>query len=176
MSEACVRTRADEKGAVVRYAVGCDHGGFVLKAPLVGELEAHGHEVLDLGTTGPESVDYPRYAAHVARAILDGRAERGLLICGTGLGMAMTANKFPGIRAAAVSEPFSARMARRHNDAQILCLGGRVLGEGAAIEVLQAWLAEEFEGGRHERRLALIAELASEARGPAVDPPSKRRQ
>ena len=186
----------------MRYAVGCDHGGFVLKAPLMLELEAQGHEIIDLGTNGPESVDYPRYAAHVARAILEGRADRGLLLCGTGLGMAMTANKFPGIRAAAVSEPFSARMARRHNDAQILCLGGRVLAEGTAVEVLQAWLAEEFEGGRHERRLALIAELAADARSrvaavptgvtaaagaaatrahaeadpPAGDPPSKRRQ
>ncbi|MCZ7663306.1 MAG: ribose 5-phosphate isomerase B [Thermoleophilia bacterium] len=142
----------------MRYAVACDHAGYQLKAPLVAELTARGHEILDLGTDGPESVDYPVFAAKVARAIGSGDADMGLLLCGTGLGMAVTANKFPGVRAVTVSEAFSARMARNHNDANILCLGARVLGEGAALDVLRAWLGEVFEGGRHQRRVDMIME------------------
>ncbi|MBC7294026.1 MAG: ribose 5-phosphate isomerase B [Thermoleophilia bacterium] len=140
----------------MRYAVGCDHAGFVLKEPLVAELKAAGHEVLDMGTNGPESVDFPVFAGRVAEAIGRGEADMGLLICGTGLGMAITANRYPGIRAVSLSDVFSARMARRHNDANVLCLGARVLGVGAAIEVLRAWLEEEFEGGRHARRLEMM--------------------
>jgi ribose 5-phosphate isomerase B len=145
----------------MRYAVGCDHAGFVLKEVLVGELHSQGHEVLDLGTHGPESVDYPEYAAKVARSLQTGEADRGLLICGTGLGMGISANKFAGIRAATVSEAYSARMARRHTDANVLCLGARVLGPGAALDVLSAWLQEEFEGGRHQRRVDMIGRLES---------------
>jgi len=122
------------------------------------ELQAWGHEVIDFGTDGPESVDYPVFAAKVARALGAGEAEMGLLLCGTGLGMAITANKFPGIRAVTVSEAFSARMARNHNDANVLCLGARVLGVGAALDVLRAWLGETFAGGRHQRRVAMIME------------------
>jgi ribose 5-phosphate isomerase B len=145
----------------MRYAVGCDHAGFVLKEVLVGELQSQGHEVLDLGTHGPESVDYPEYAAKVARSLQTGEAGRGLLICGTGLGMGISANKFAGIRAATVSEAYSARMARRHTDANVLCLGARVLGPGAALDVLRAWLQEDFEGGRHQRRVDMIGRLES---------------
>lgn len=137
----------------MRYAVGCDHAGLPLKAPLVAELVRQGHEVTDFGTDGPESVDYPRFAARVARAVSSGDADMGLLLCGTGVGMALTANRFRGIRAASVSESFSARMARAHNDANILCMGARVLGPGAAVEILQVWLQQGFEGGRHRRRV-----------------------
>ncbi|HZK48382.1 MAG TPA: ribose 5-phosphate isomerase B [Thermoleophilia bacterium] len=140
----------------MRYAVGCDHAGLPLKAPLVAELERQGHEITDFGTDGPESVDYPLFAARVARAVRDGDADRGLLLCGTGLGMAMTANRFRGVRAASVSESFSARMARAHNDANVLCMGGRVVGPGAAIEILRTWLEQGFEGGRHQRRVDMV--------------------
>ena len=140
----------------MRYAVGCDHAGFVLKDPLVAELVSQGHEVVDMGTDSSAPVDYPVYAAKVAEALLHGEANMGLLICGTGLGMALAANRFPGIRAVAVSDCYSARVARRHNDANVLCLGGRVLGTGAALEILRAWLQEEFEGGRHQARLEMM--------------------
>ncbi|HZK48182.1 MAG TPA: ribose 5-phosphate isomerase B [Thermoleophilia bacterium] len=140
----------------MRYAVGCDHAGLPLKAPLVAELERQGHEITDFGTDGPESVDYPLFAARVARAARDGDADMGLLLCGTGLGMAMTANRFRGVRAASVSESFSARMARAHNDANVLCMGARVVGPGAAVEILKAWLEQGFEGGRHQRRVDMV--------------------
>jgi ribose 5-phosphate isomerase B len=143
----------------MRYAVGCDHAGFPLKEPLLAELRAQGHEVLDVGTDGRESVDYPRFASLVARAVQAGEADFGLLLCGTGLGMAISANKFKGIRAAVVSEEFSARMARRHTDCNVLCMGARVLGPGSAVGVLAAWLSEEYEGGRHQRRVDMIEEF-----------------
>lgn len=145
----------------MRYAVGCDHAGLPLKASLLAELQGRGHAVLDLGTDDPEPVDYPAYAAAVARAIEAGEADMGLLLCGTGLGMALTANRFPSIRAVTVSEPFSARMARQHNDANVLCMGARVVGPGAAAEILRAWLDQEFEGGRHRRRVDMIMRAGS---------------
>lgn len=140
----------------MRYGFGCDHAGFVLKEPLIAELAAQGHEVVDYGTSSTESVDYPVFAAKVGEAVSAGEVDMGVLVCGTGLGMALAASRFPGVRAVSLSESFSARMARRHNDANILCLGGRVLGAGAAVEVLQAWLSEEFEGGRHAGRLEIM--------------------
>jgi len=140
----------------MRYGFGCDHAGFELKQPLVAELIAQGHEVVDMGTDGPERVDFPVYAAKVAQAVVAGEVDMGVLGGGTGLGMALAANRFPGIRAVSVSESFSARMARRHNDANILCLGARVLGAGAAVEILDAWLAEQFEGGRYAERLEMM--------------------
>lgn len=144
----------------MRYAVACDHAGLPLKPVLVAELEAQGHAVDDYGTDSLESVDYPLYAVKVARAVAEGRADMGLLICGTGTGMALAANKAAPVRAVSVSDCFSARMAREHNDANILCLGARVLGPGAAVEVLRAWLAAEFQGGRHARRVKMIMEAA----------------
>ncbi len=140
------------------YAVACDHAGLPLKAVLIEELRSHGHQVEDLGTTTTESVDYPLYAVKVARAVEAGAADMGLLICGTGTGMALTANKAASVRAVAVSESFSARMAREHNDANILCLGARVVGPGLAVEILRAWLSAEFQGGRHARRVQMIME------------------
>ena len=144
----------------MRYAVGCDHAGFPLKEPLVAELEAQGHDVLDLGTSGFAAVDYPVLAFKVAQTIVSGRADMGLLICGTGLGMAITANKVEGIRAVSVSDAFSARMARAHNDANVLCVGARVVGPGMAVDILRAWLGTEFEGGRHQRRVEMIMDAA----------------
>ena len=144
----------------MRYAVGCDHAGFPLKEPLVAELEARGHDVLDLGTSGFAAVDYPVFAVKVAQTIVGGRADMGLLICGTGLGMAITANKVEGIRAVSVSDAFSARMARAHNDANVLCVGARVVGPGMAVDILRAWLGTEFEGGRHQRRVEMIMDAA----------------
>jgi ribose 5-phosphate isomerase B len=149
----------------MRYAFGCDHAGYPLKQPLIEELHRQGHEVLDLGTDGPESVDYPTFAARVARAIQAGEADLGLLVCGTGLGMGISANKFAGIRAAIVSEAYSARMARRHTDCNVLCLGARVLGPGAAVDVLRAWCQEGYEGGRHQRRVDMIAGFEHGATG-----------
>lgn len=140
----------------MRYAVGCDHAGLPLKAPLVAELEFQGHEIIDFGTDGPESVDYPTFAAQVARAVREGQVDMGLLLCGTGVGMAMTANRVRGVRAASVGDSFSARMARAHNDANVLCMGARVVGPGAAVEILQTWLGQEFEGGRHQRRVDMM--------------------
>lgn len=140
----------------MRYGFGCDHAGFELKQPLVAELTAQGHDVVDMGTHGPERVDFPDFANKVAQAVAAGEVDMGVLVCGTGLGMALAANRFPGVRAVAVSESFSARMARRHNDANILCLGARVLGAGAAVEILKAWLAEEFEGGKYAERLEMM--------------------
>ena len=142
----------------MRYAVACDHAGLPLKPVLVAELQAQRHLVQDYGTDSAEPVDYPLYAAKVARAVEEGRADMGLLICGTGTGMALAANKAAAIRAVSVSDCFSARMAREHNDANILCLGARVLGPGAAVEVLRAWLAADFQGGRHARRVEMIME------------------
>lgn len=138
----------------MRIALGADHGGVHLKDALVAHLLAAGHAVEDLGTHDTSSCDYPDFAHAVCQAVLGGRAERGVLVCGTGQGMAMAANKVPGIRAAVVSDTFSARMAAAHNAAAILCLGERVIGAGLAADCVDAWLATAFEGGRHERRIA----------------------
>jgi ribose 5-phosphate isomerase B len=140
----------------MKIALGCDHGGYELKEKILAFLKDMNHQVEDLGTHGPESVDYPQYAAKVARAVTSGEVERGILICGSGIGMSITANRFPGIRAALVSEPFSAKMSRRHNDSNILCLGGRFIGQDLAAEIIKVWLDEPFDGGRHERRIELI--------------------
>ncbi|HEY5528329.1 MAG TPA: ribose 5-phosphate isomerase B [Thermoleophilia bacterium] len=140
----------------MRYGFGCDHAGIDFKELLVRELEGAGHEVVDMGTFTRERTDFPIYANKVAQAVSEGTLDLGVLVCGTGLGMAVAASRYPGIRAVTVSDCFSARMARRHTDANILCLGARVLGEGAALEVLRAWLSAEFEGGRYEQRLQMM--------------------
>ncbi len=140
----------------MRYGFGCDHAGIVFKEPLVGELKGAGHEVVDMGTFSTERTDFPIYANKVAQEVSDGTLDFGLLVCGTGLGMAVAAGRFLGVRAVAVSDCFSARMARQHTDANILCLGARVLGEGAALEILRAWLSTDFVGGRYEQRLQMM--------------------
>ena len=147
-------------GTPLRIWVGADHGGVELKAALVKKLEEFGHTVTDIGADGSHSVDYPDYAHPVATAVADGRADRGLLICGSGQGMAMAACKVPGVRAACVSDPVSARLVAEHNDARVLCLGARIVGVELALGCLTAWLDASFEGGRHSRRVAKIEALA----------------
>ncbi len=137
----------------MRIAVGSDHAGLTLKRLVAAQLMAAGHEVVDVGTHEASSCDYPDYAQKVARAVAGGEVDRGVLVCGTGQGMAMTANKVPGVRAAVVSDPFSARMAILHNDARVLCLGERVVGPGVAQTCVEAWLSASFEGGRHQGRI-----------------------
>ena len=138
----------------MKLAIGCDHGGLRLKTALVAKLREAGHDLLDVGTHDGASVDYPDRAHDAVRALLDGRVERVLLICGTGQGMAMAANKIPGVRAGVVADPFSAAMVAEHNDARVLCLGERVLGEGLAWACVAAWLEARFAGGRHAARVA----------------------
>ncbi len=145
----------------MKIALGADHAGFELKEKIKAYLEEKGHQVLDLGCYSDQSVDYPVFGAKVAQSLLSGEAERGILICGTGLGMSMVANRFPGIRAALCHELFTTRMARLHNDANILVLGGRVLGDVLALEMVKVFLETPFEGGRHARRVEQIDALAS---------------
>ncbi len=143
----------------MHVAFGADHAGFELKNKLLEFVEGLGHETVDLGTSAAASVDYPDYATAVARAVSEGRARLGILVCGTGLGMAITANKFRDVRAVTCSEPFSARMAREHNDANVLALGARVVGVGLAREVVQVFLETAFAAGRHGPRVDLIRAL-----------------
>jgi ribose 5-phosphate isomerase B len=144
----------------VRIALGADHAGYALKQQLAQFLKDEGHEVVDLGTTTPERCDYPDYGAAVARAVAqDGAADRGVCVCGTGNGIAMAANKVAGARAAVVHDATTARLAREHNDANVVCLGARVIGEQAALDAVAAFLAAGFEGGRHADRLAKIHAL-----------------
>lgn len=139
-------------------ALGCDHAGWELKERLKAWLIQAGHQVLDFGTHSPDPVDYPDYAIQVADSVANGKAERGVLICGTGIGMAMAANKIPGVRAAFCPDLFTARLSREHNDSNVLTLGGRLMGRELAIEILGIWLATPFQGGRHSRRIAKITE------------------
>lgn len=143
----------------MKIAMGADHGGFSLKETIKQHLEEQGHEILDLGTYDTASCHYPVYAEKVARAVAAGQAERGILVCGTGIGMSIAANKIPGIRAAAVSDCFTAQATREHNDANILCLGERTVGPGLAMRIVDTYLAAQFQGGRHQTRLDMIAAL-----------------
>ena len=143
----------------MKIARGADHGGFSLKETIKQHLEEQGHEILDLGTYDTASCHYPVYAEKVARAVAAGQAERGILVCGTGIGMSIAANKIPGIRAAAVSDCFTAQATREHNDANILCLGERTVGPGLAMRIVDTYLAAQFQGGRHQTRLDMIAAL-----------------
>jgi ribose 5-phosphate isomerase B len=142
-----------------RVAIGSDHAGFKLKEALIRHLRSKGIDAVDVGTHSTETVDYPDYGEKVARMISQGKLKEGILICGTGVGMSMTANKFPGVRAAVVSNPFTAKSSRQHNDANILCLGERITDEATAKELLDIWLNEPFEGGRHQKRVDKIKEL-----------------
>ena len=140
-------------------ALGADHAGWELKEALKAWLIDQGHQILDFGTHSPDSVDYPDYAAQVAEAVAADKVETGVLVCGTGIGMAIAANKVPGVRAATCSDLYTARMSREHNDANVLALGGRLLAPDAAVEIVATWLATAFQGDRHRRRLTKIAEL-----------------
>lgn len=142
-----------------RIAVGADHAGFHLKEAVKRYLHEQGYPVQDVGTDSEASVDYPDFARLVAEKVAHGEADLGLLACGTGIGMAMTANKVPGIRAAVAHDAFTARLARQHNNANVLALGGRVLDEPTALAIVREFLNAQFEGGRHQRRLDKIAAL-----------------
>ncbi|MCK4393780.1 ribose 5-phosphate isomerase B [Candidatus Bipolaricaulota bacterium] len=139
----------------MKVAIGCDHTGVALKRALIKRVLV-GYTIIDLGTDLPEPVDYPDIAKRVSSAIAAGEAKRGILICGTGIGMAMAAGKMAGIRAATCMEPYSAEMSRRHNDANILCLGARVIGVEMAEKITETWLTTPFEGGKHARRVDKI--------------------
>ncbi|NPV28748.1 MAG: ribose 5-phosphate isomerase B [Firmicutes bacterium] len=140
----------------MHIAIGSDHAGFQLKERVKEYLVSRQVEFTDFGVENPEPVDYPDIARVVAEAVASGACDQGILICGTGIGMTIAANKVPGIRAALCQDPFTARAAREHNDANILALGERVLGPGLACEIVEAWLQARFAGGRHARRLAKI--------------------
>ena len=151
----------------MRIAVGSDHAGFDLKNTLAKHLADAGHLVVDLGTDTPDvSVDYPTYGAAVGRAVVEGRADRGVCVCGTGIGIGMAANKVPGIRAAVVHDSTTATLARRHNDANVVCLGGRTTGVLEALDAVDAFFATDFDGGRHQARLDEITEYEHTAAFP----------
>ena len=142
-----------------KIVIGCDHGGLELKNDIIKHLENRGVEVTDVGTYTSESCNYPDYARALCEKIQNGEFELGILVCGTGIGMSMAANKHNGIRAACCSDTFSARMTRMHNNANVLCLGGRVVGAGLAIDMVDLFVDTEFEGGRHQARVDMIADI-----------------
>jgi ribose 5-phosphate isomerase B len=146
----------------MKVCIGADHAGFALKELVASSLREAEVEVVDVGTSSPDSVDYPVYAFRVARAVESGQADRGILVCGSGIGMCIAANRVPGVRAVNGREPFEARMSRRHNDSNVLCLGSRMIGVDLAFEIVREWIKEPFEGGRHRRRIDLIDSLAAE--------------
>lgn len=142
----------------MKIAIGADHGGFSLKEKVVKHLQEEGHEVVDKGTYSEDSVDFPDYSKQVTKAIQDESVELGILICGTGIGMSIAANKQKGIRAALCGDVFSAKATREHNNTNVLCLGARVTGDSLALMIVDTWLNAEFEGGRHIKRLAKLEE------------------
>jgi len=144
---------------MMRIAVGSDHRGFHMRSQIVDLLKRLDQEVVDVGAEGQESVDYPDVAAAVARKVSRGEVDRGILVCGTGLGMSIAANKFPGVRAAPCHDDLTAEMSRRHNDLNVLCLSGDILGDRLVDRLVEIWLKTEFEGGRHQRRVQKIADL-----------------
>ncbi len=154
----------------MRILIASDHAGFDLKQLLTAHARAGGHEVADLGPAGTDSVDYPDYAHRLAGRLLAGEGELGVLVCGTGIGMSITANRHRGVRAALCHDAFTAELARRHNDANVLCMGGRTTGPGVAVQMLDIFLATPFEGGRHRRRVEKIeAETGLGARGSGLE-------
>jgi ribose 5-phosphate isomerase B len=147
----------------VRIALGCDHNGLELKNTMIGLLQELGHECQDFGCYDTDSVDYPDVAREVAEAVAESRFDHGVLICGTGIGMSISANKVHGVRAGLCHDVFSARRARQHNDVNVLCLGSYVIGKGLALEVVKAYVEAHFEGERHARRVEKIAAMESNA-------------
>ncbi|SFC33209.1 ribose 5-phosphate isomerase B [Clostridium uliginosum] len=143
----------------MKIAIGCDHGGFELKEEIITFLKAEGHEVKDFGTYSKESCDYPDIALPVAESVVSKKYELGILICGTGIGIGISANKVPGIRAALCSDTFSAHATREHNNANILTLGQRVVGTGLALDIVKTFISSEFEGDRHAKRINKITEI-----------------
>jgi ribose 5-phosphate isomerase B len=146
----------------MKLGVGSDHAGYQAKEHLKRWLAERGHEVEDVGTHGTASVDYPDYAGQVGRLVASGKVQLGLLVCGSGIGMSIAANKVKGVRAAVCTEPFSSRYSRMHNDANVLCLGARVTGAGLMEDTLEAFLGAGFEGGRHANRVEKIGRLEND--------------
>ncbi len=148
----------------MKIAIGCDHTAIDLKETIKKHLQDKGHEVEDVGTYSKESCDYPIYGFKVANKIKNGEAERGVLICGTGVGISLAANKVKGIRAVVCSEPYTAKMARMHNNAQIVAMGARVVSDGLATDIVDAFMNAEFEGGRHQRRVDILNRIEETGR------------
>ena len=144
---------------IKKITIGCDHAAVALKGKVIEHLKSRGIEAIDMGTYTNDSCDYPNYAHAVCKNVQDGVTELGILICGTGIGMSMAANKHHGIRAAACSDTFSARLTRAHNDANILCFGERVLGPGLALDLVDAFIGTDFEGGKHQRRVDMVMQI-----------------
>ncbi|NLM04678.1 MAG: ribose 5-phosphate isomerase B [Clostridiales bacterium] len=145
----------------MKIAIGSDHGGYSLKEIIKSHLEEKGFEVEDFGTYSEESTDYPDFGQAVGEAVASGKFEKGIVICGTGIGISIAANKVPGVRCALVGDCFSARATREHNDSNVLALGARVLGVGLALDIVDIWLGTEFEGGRHSKRVDKITQIES---------------
>ena len=144
---------------MMKIGIGCDHVGYELKGKVTEHLRELGYEVVDFGTNSSERTDYPIYGEAVARAVVSGACEKGILICGTGVGISLAANKVHGIRAVVCSEPYSALLSRRHNDTNILAFGARVVGADLALMIVDAWLSGVYEGGRHAKRVQMIADI-----------------
>lgn len=149
----------------MKIAIASDHAAFELKEKIVQHLKDLGHEPMDFGVYDNTSVDYPDYGAKVGKVVSEGEYERGILLCGTGIGMSITANKFPGVRATLVYDNYTARMSRLHNDSNILVIGGRTTGISTAFDILETWLITQYEGGRHALRLKKISDLDNNRRG-----------
>ena len=147
---------------MIKVAIGCDHGGFVLKEGVVSTLKRLGADVVDLGCYDESSVDYPLYGEKVAKAVASGECDLGVVMCGTGIGISIAANKVKGIRAAVVTNTYMAKLARNHNNANIIALGGRVITPAEAEQIVEAWYTAEYEGGRHQRRLDMISAIEEE--------------
>jgi ribose 5-phosphate isomerase B len=145
----------------MKIAIASDHRGYVIKGKILALIAELGHQAADMGTDSSESVDYPDFGAKVARAVSEGAVDRGVLICGTGMGMCITANKFPGVRACTCHDDLTAEMSRRHNDANVLCLSADLLGDRLVNRMVEIWLKTEFEGGRHARRVEKIGQIES---------------
>ena len=146
----------------MKIAMACDHGGLRLKNVLKADLEKNGHVVEDFGTYTEDSCDYPDFAAQAAKAVASGQCDRGVVVCGTGIGVSITANKVKGIRCALCHDVFSAKATRQHNDSNMLAMGQRVIGEGLALEILHAWMSNDYEGGRHDARIQKMMALEKE--------------
>jgi len=147
----------------MRIALAADHAGFALKDELAGWLREAGHDVVDLGTNSPDSVDYPEFGAKLAEAVASGEAERGIAVCGSGIGISIAVNRNPGCRCARVDDPLSARLAREHNDANVLALGARLVGADMARACVTEFLGADFAGGRHQRRVDQLSQLLQES-------------
>ena len=143
----------------MKIALGCDHAAYELKEAIKEKLSAEGHEVLDMGCDSTESVDYPKYGHAVGRAVAAGDAERGIAVCGSGIGISIACNKVPGVRAALCTSVEMAEMCRRHNNANVVCMGARMISQELAFDIIDKWMVTEFEGGKHERRINEIEDL-----------------